>query len=141
KLLKLASMIQYTLPGVPSLYYGDEAGMEGYKDPFNRFCYPWGRENRELIEFYKALGEMRTGCDCFKEGRYSTRSAMLSCLAFERQGKKDKVLVIINRNEHEIDYYLPYEWHNAQCIFGKEMQGDKAHLGALEGIILKMQNA
>jgi glycosidase len=49
KLLKLASIIQYTLPGVPSLYYGDEAGMEGYKDPFNRFCYPWGRENEELL--------------------------------------------------------------------------------------------
>ena len=66
-------------------------------------------------------------------------SAMLSCLAFERYGKKDKVLVIINRNEHEIDYYLPSEWRNAQCIFGKEMQGDKAHLGAMEGIILKKE--
>ncbi len=140
KLLKLASIIQYTLPGVPSLYYGDEAGMEGYKDPFNRFCYPWGRENIELIDFYKALGRMRKNCDCFKEGSYRTVSAMLSCLAFERYGKKDKVLVIINRNEHEIDYYLPSEWHNAQCIFGKEMQGDKAHLGALEGIILKVES-
>lgn len=140
KLLKLASIIQYTLPGVPSLYYGDEAGMEGYKDPFNRFCYPWGRENEKLIEFYRALGEMRKSCDCFREGGYRTVSAMLSCLAFERYGKKDKVLVIINRNEHEIDYYLPSEWHNAKCIFGKEMQGDKAHLDALEGIILKMQN-
>jgi glycosidase len=41
-LMKMASALQFTLPGVPSIYYGDEAGMQGYKDPFNRCCYPWG---------------------------------------------------------------------------------------------------
>ncbi|MCM1545190.1 MAG: glycoside hydrolase family 13 protein, partial [Ruminococcus sp.] len=64
KLLKLASAIQYTLPGVPSLYYGDEAGMQGYKDPFNRVCYPWGDENRELLNWYKNLGDIRHACKC-----------------------------------------------------------------------------
>ena len=43
-LLKLASLMQYTLPGIPCVYYGDEAGMEGYRDPFNRVCFPWGHE-------------------------------------------------------------------------------------------------
>lgn len=38
--LKLASLLQFTLPGIPCIYYGDEAGLEGYKDPFNRSCYP-----------------------------------------------------------------------------------------------------
>jgi glycosidase len=41
-LFQLASLLQYTLPGVPCLYYGDEAGLYGYRDPFNRGCYPWG---------------------------------------------------------------------------------------------------
>ena len=41
--------LQYTLPGAPCLYYGDEAGLYGYKDPFNRTCYPWGREDPELV--------------------------------------------------------------------------------------------
>ena len=49
RLMMAASAMQYTLPGVPCVYYGDEAGMEGYKDPFNRGCYPWGRENQELL--------------------------------------------------------------------------------------------
>lgn len=44
-LLKLASLMQYTLPGIPCVYYGDEAGMEGYRDPFNRVCFPWGHED------------------------------------------------------------------------------------------------
>ncbi len=57
--LLLASVLQYTLPGAPSLYYADEAGMEGYKDPFNRRTYPWGREDGELLEHHRRLGRLR----------------------------------------------------------------------------------
>ena len=44
-LLKLASLILYTFPGSPMLYYGDEAGMQGFEDPLNRGTYPWGQED------------------------------------------------------------------------------------------------
>ena len=57
--MKLASLIQYTLPGVPCIYYGDEAGMQGYRDPFNRGTYPWGRENQSLLSWYQGLGRLR----------------------------------------------------------------------------------
>ncbi len=137
KLLKLAAVIQYTLPGVPSLYYGDEAGMEGYKDPFNRFCYPWGRENEELIDFYRNLGKVRKECKCLKEGEYYTVSEMLGCLAFVRKGAEDEIMVIVNRNEHDIDYYLPYEWHNSRAAFGGTMQGQSVRLSALDAVILR----
>lgn len=140
RLLKLAAAIQFTLPGVPSVYYGDEAGMEGYKDPFNRYCFPWGKENTELQQYYKALGKMRKSCHCLKQGEYVTVSEMLGCLAFVRYSEKDKILVIVNRNEHEIDYYLPSDWHNTKAIFGSEMQGTKAHLDGLSVIILKKEN-
>ena len=140
KLLRLAAVIQYTLPGVPCLYYGDEAGMEGYKDPFNRYCYPWGKENKGLIEFYRALGKVRSSCSCLKGGEYTTVSEMLSCLAFERKDSKDSILVIVNRNEHPIDYYLPSDWHNARAVFGGVMQGQSVRLSALEAVILKKEN-
>ena len=140
RLLKLAAVIQYTLPGVPSLYYGDEAGMQGYKDPFNRYCYPWGKENTELIEFYRSLGKVRGDCSCFKEGEYVTVSEMLGCLAYERRDRKDSVLVIINRNEHEIDYFLPAQWQNTKSVFGDGMQGQSVKLSALDFIILKKEN-
>jgi cyclomaltodextrinase len=57
--LRLSSMIQYTLPGFPSLYYGDEAGLCGFSDPWNRRCYPWGREDAELLGFFRHLGQVR----------------------------------------------------------------------------------
>ncbi len=60
ELLKLMATIQYFLPGNPCIYYGDEAGVYGFKDPFNRKTYPWGREDVELINFFRALGSIRT---------------------------------------------------------------------------------
>ncbi len=57
--LMFAAALQYTLPGVPCLFYGDEAGMQGFEDPLNRGTYPWGNEDEELVKRYKALGGMR----------------------------------------------------------------------------------
>ena len=57
KRLKLAALIQYLLPGVPCVYYGDEAGLEGYRDPFNRGCFPWGQEDQDLLSWYRQLGQ------------------------------------------------------------------------------------
>ena len=59
ELLKLGAALMFAFPGSPTVYYGDEAGMEGYKDPFNRGCYPWGQENGELLAWYRRLGEIR----------------------------------------------------------------------------------
>ena len=140
RLLKLAAVIQFTLPGVPCIYYADEAGMQGYKDPFNRFCYPWGKENKELLEFYKSLGQFRKSCSCLKDGEYATVSEMLGCLAFTRKNNECEILVIVNRNEHEIDYYLPLEWQNSEAVSGARMLGNKAAIGALDYIILKKEN-
>lgn len=57
--LKVLSLLQFVLPGVPSIYYGDETGMEGFGDPFNRGTYPWGREDQELLFHYRALAMLR----------------------------------------------------------------------------------
>ena len=57
--LKVASVLQFTLPGIPMIYYGDEAGLEGYHDPFCRKPYPWGRENTELVNHYTRLSHIK----------------------------------------------------------------------------------
>lgn len=57
--LKLASLLQFMLPGVPTIYYGDEIGMQGYEDPLNRACYPWGDGDANLLEHYRKLGALR----------------------------------------------------------------------------------
>ena len=59
KRVKIASLLQFTLPGVPSIYYGDEVGLQGYEDPMNRAPFPWGREDEELLAHYRFLGDLR----------------------------------------------------------------------------------
>ena len=66
--LKLASALQYTLPGVPCVFYGDEAGKQGFEDPLNRGTYPWGREDADLIAHYTKLGEIRKQYPQFLQG-------------------------------------------------------------------------
>ncbi|HWR22576.1 MAG TPA: glycoside hydrolase family 13 protein [Feifaniaceae bacterium] len=66
--LMLAAAIQMVLPGVPSIYYGDEAGMDGMADPFNRAAYPWGKEDGELIGYYRRLTAARAGSAALRAG-------------------------------------------------------------------------
>lgn len=119
RLLKCAAAIQYTLPGVPSVYYGDEAGMQGYKDPLNRGCYPWGDENTVLLDFYRELGRIRTENDVFKKGRFAPVSSMLGCIAYRRYDENGDIMVIVNRNEHAINYRLPEFFENSTALMGK----------------------
>ena len=61
KLFKAAFALLSCLPGVPSIYYGDEAGLEGYRDPFNRRPFPWGKEDGELVNFCRIIAEISCG--------------------------------------------------------------------------------
>ena len=101
--LKLASLLQFTLPGIPCIYYGDEAGLEGYKDPFNRSCYPWGHEDQELLEWYRTLGQLRREQrSILAEGGFRTRYADGNLLAYERYQEtdagEDSLLIVVNRS-------------------------------------------
>lgn len=58
--LMTAAVLQFTLPGVPCIYYGDEAGLEGFGDPACRGTFPWGHENEVLLEYHRKLGKIRT---------------------------------------------------------------------------------
>ena len=117
--LKLASLMQFTLPGIPCIYYGDEAGMEGYKDPFNRGTYPWGRENAELLAWYRQLGKLRAVLSCLKEGRFTPLNADDHTIAYVREDSVDAVLVALNAGDNPRTLYLPDEWRTAQPVFGE----------------------
>ena len=136
--LKMASVIQFTLPGVPSIYYGDEAGMEGYKDPFNRFCYPWGNENAELVEWYKRLGKVRRENRAFADGSLEIISAVAGCAAYARRTSDEALLIIANSNSHPIIYYVKDEWRDAADLLGNSrVYGNNVEVGSKSAVILK----
>lgn len=96
--LMMASLLQYTLPGAPSLYYGDEAGMEGCKDPFNRRPYPWGREDRELQAHYRAIGMLKKSSAPLRLGDLTFLEAGDHRLAYRRSWQGQSVKIYVNRS-------------------------------------------
>lgn len=122
--LKLLSLVQMTFPGVPSIYYGDEAGLEGYRDPLNRGTYPWGNENLELLEWYKTMATIRNKYDVFSTGKWISIYAEGDAYGFVRRiennldvfGEKcedNTALVLVNRSKDsksQISLNLS-QWH------------------------------
>jgi len=94
--LLAASFLQYTLPGAPSLYYGDEAGMEGCKDPFNRRTYPWGHEDQELVSHFRRLGQLRKETTALRWGDIRFFRSDGGKVGFTRSCDGQKVTVCIN---------------------------------------------
>ena len=100
-LLCMAYAILATLPGVPSLFYADEAGMQGYSDPFNRRCYPWGREDKKIIEFYRKIGKIRRENNVYKQGSFLLKVLRSDLLIFERYDANNRYVTFVNNSEFE----------------------------------------
>ena len=103
KLFKLSAFLQYALPGSPSIYYGDEAGLEGHKDPFNRRTYPWGKEDSELLAFFKGLGRLRKNSDILRLGDVHFFCAEGGKLGFSRSYRNKEIKIYVNRSSASWD--------------------------------------
>ncbi len=91
-----------TLPGIPSIYYGDEAGLEGFSDPFNRMPYPYGKENAEILDFYKKIGIIRRENSVYKEGEFELLLLDGDCFMFSRKSGGRAFVTIINNSKDDI---------------------------------------
>lgn len=98
RLLKMATLIQYTIMGIPAVFYGDEAGVQGIKDPYCRSCYPWGNEDAELLEWYKTLGKLRNE-SVFADGGFSVVKAEDGVLVYKRFKGSDLFVAAVNKGE------------------------------------------
>lgn len=105
--LLAASFIQYMLPGAPSLYYADEAGQEGYNDPFNRRTYPWGRENAALLSHFRQLGSLRKEHAALRLGDIHFIHAGSGKIAFSRSYEGKQLKIYVNRSHS--DWEIPAE--------------------------------
>ena len=99
KRLKLASFLQFMLPGSPSIYYGDEAGMEGGKDPFNRRPYPWGSEDGDLIAHFRSLGQLRRRYAALKLGDIRFEKAVEGEIRFLRSYEGQTLRIYVNQKD------------------------------------------
>ena len=95
-LLRLLVVLQFTLPGVPLICYGDEAGLKGGKEPDNRKSYPWGKENKELIDFYHKIINIRNEENGLKKGNLIIFETDPDVFAFERNYENEKIVVLVN---------------------------------------------
>ena len=95
QLVKLAFTLCATLPGIPCIYYGDEAGLEGYHDPFNRRFFPWGKEDNELLSFYQSLCILRKKEPAFQEGLLTILLAEKHHIVYQREN----IVIAVNQGE------------------------------------------
>ena len=101
KRLMFASKLQYLLPGVPCVYYGDEAGVQGFEDPLNRATYPWDREDPELVAHYQKLAKTRKKYEEFMTGE----TVFLpddELVVFERRARGQRITVFANANPYPV---------------------------------------
>lgn len=98
--LKAAYTILATLPGIPTIFYGDEAGLEGYSDPFNRMPYPWGRERNDLVEHYQRLGALRRSHTVYKDGDFKLIYLNEEALIFSRTKGHSAYVTVFNNSDY-----------------------------------------
>jgi len=107
-LLRLGAMILFAFPGSPTIYYGDEAGLEGFEDPFNRRCFPWGREDQELTAYFAALGAARNTQDALRRGELEWLRCQGRVLSFLRRLDAQRVAVAVNAGDRRVAVELPW---------------------------------
>ncbi len=106
--VRVLSTLQYALPGVPCIYYGDEVGLTGGRDPENRSGYPWGYENLDLGYHYRMLGLLYDEHPVLKDGDFTMLSgrdgisedifAFLRTPCVDRGDSNERILVLANRS-------------------------------------------
>lgn len=106
KRLKLAAVLQFTMPGSPTIYYGDEVGLQGFEDPFNRRTFPWEREDRDLLAFYRRLCMLRAESETLAKGELRFLRSNGSLLRYERRTAHARLVIMVNRGHQEVKAHV-----------------------------------
>ena len=107
--LKLMDVLMFAFPGVPCIYYGDEAGMEGFADPFNRGTYPWGKEDKDLQTFVQKLSLLRKEYPILVDGAFQPFAVGDHVFALERRLDRQRLLCYVNRSDAPQEIFLPID--------------------------------
>lgn len=133
KKLYLASVLQFTLPGIPSIFYGDEAGLQGFDDPINRRPYPWGSEDKEILAHYKKLGRIRRENRAVFSGGFNMRDEN-GLVAYERAVGDDEILIAVNAGADDKTLFIKKEYTS---LYNNKEYKDVVDVPAGAFVILK----
>ena len=120
-LYRIGLTLLFAFPGSPTVYYGDEAGLTGFEDPFNRKTYPWGRENQSLVEFTARLGQLRRDSPALRDGAIEYLCAQGGLLAFRRGEGTGAIVAAANREDAAATLSLP--WATKDLLSGAAFSG------------------
>ena len=102
KLVKMAYSILFTVPGLPTVFYGDEVGLEGYHDPFNRRPFPWKNGDFALAEFVSELGKYRRDNSVYIDGEFDVIHLDPKILVFSRRKGNVACYTLVNNSEDPV---------------------------------------
>ena len=106
--LWLMELVQMTFPGVPCVYYGDEAGLEGYTDPYNRSTYPWGHEDGDCRTMLRNCIALRKSFSTLVDGDFEPFSWGEDVFGYHRKKDGEVITVMINRSlSREVEVTIP----------------------------------
>jgi glycosidase len=134
RLQKIAAAVQFSLPGIPGIYYGDEMAMDGLKDPFNRETFR--EKNKEMQDFYRKIANIRSKSDVLKTGAYSffaMSSDLAAILRFVADGKdmfddpceNGVYLTVVNRSKNPVRFAYDF-MEQKECVESSRMEALKA---------------
>ena len=116
--MREAVAVQMTWVGAPTVYYGDEAGVCGFTDPDSRRTYPWGQENRELVEFHKEMIRIHKREKPLRTGSLKMLSCSSNVLAYARFQEGEQIIVVLNNSKELKEVTIPV-WQAEVPMKGK----------------------
>ncbi len=138
--VQLAALVMYAFPGSPTVFYGDEAGMQGFNDPFNRGTYPWNGENGQLVDYFRRLGALRGARLSLQRGSIEYLRAEGAVLAFRRVLSGETSLCVCNAGAESVSIELPWEALALDAVNGRSYHAQggalRLSLAPYEGMLL-----
>jgi len=134
KRLLAAYTVLFTLPGIPSVFYGDEAGLQGYHDPFNRMPYPWDRMDKTILCHFKKLGKLRKTEKVYQKGDFHILALDTDQLIFDRTDDCFAYITIVNRSKSR----MKVEFSGVALNLLSNKEGNKFNLLPTTTAVFKM---